>query len=76
MDVSGAKVTTYAVESNRPHARFTEKVTGSDMTPFSLAFEEDVFMNRRVWKPVFFTIGAFDEYMNYQFKKKYLNIEI
>jgi len=74
-DVFGSKVTMYAVESNRPHARFMEKTYGSDLTPFSLVFEEKVFMNRRVWKPIFLAVGTFNEYMNYVFKKRFLNIE-
>jgi len=76
MDVSGSKIVTYAVETERPHARFMERVTGKDLTPFSLVLEEEVFLNRRVWNVKFSAIGTFNEYMNYVFKKRYLNIEI
>ena len=53
---------------------FTKRALGEALVPTLQFFEEEVFMNRRVWTCKHIAIGSYDVYGNYKFKKEMLNI--
>lgn len=48
--------------------------SGQIAVPTMLVLEEEVFMNRVTFRSKFLTIGAFDDYGTYVFKKELMDI--
>jgi len=47
---------------------------GEYAVPTMLVLEEEVFMNRITFTSKFLTIGAYDDFATYKFKKELLNV--
>ena len=70
----GEKVIPVDIHLEGAREGFTERVFGEFIVPTVQFFEQDVFMNRKVWKCKHLSIGSYDVYGTYKFKKEMLNI--
>jgi len=70
----GEKIVPVDGHSGGVVAKTPENYFGEFMVPISLVFKRELFMNRKTFNAKLFTIGSYDDYATYQFKREVFKI--